>query len=230
MRKPHWFLSIMLLTLLPLCAFYFQETPQKLKIVKTKEEFLQQVAANDSMQMIDLMQFPALAFDIRYATSNNFMEQAIYVTPAAYCRKPLAYALLRANLVFINQGYRLKIYDAYRPYSATVKMFGLAKNKSYVASPSQGSRHNRGCAIDLTLVNAKTGEELAMPTPYDDFTERASPNYKALPQDVIKNRNLLIQTMKAHGFSVFHNEWWHYDFIGWERFPILDLPFSTFEP
>ena len=95
-----------------------------------------------------------------------------------------------------------------------------------MASPKNGSKHNRGCAIDLTIIDLKTGKDVPMPTPYDSFEAAAAVNYNNLPIEVIANRAFLIKTMQAHGFKVLHNEWWHYDFIGWQNFPLMDIPFE----
>jgi D-alanyl-D-alanine dipeptidase len=98
-----------------------------------------------------------------------------------------------------------------------------------VAAPWHGSRHNRGAAVDITLVDLKTGKELPMPTAFDDFTEKAAPDYPHLPDEVIRNRNLLITTMQQFGFSVYPHEWWHFDYIGWKKFPLMDLSFDELE-
>jgi D-alanyl-D-alanine dipeptidase len=121
----------------------------------------------------------------------------------------------------------LKIFDGYRPYSVTVKFFDIASDKSFVANPKDGSRHNRGCAIDLTLINLRTGKELEMPTPYDSFAPEAASDFNNLPSEVIQNRELLRSTMEKNGFRVLNNEWWHFDFNGWKSFEIMDIPFEN---
>ena len=120
----------------------------------------------------------------------------------------------------------MKIFDAYRPYTVTRKFFEIASDKNFVANPKDGSRHNRGCAIDLTLINLKTGKELAMPTPYDSFAPEAASDFNDLPMDVIKNRDLLRTVMEKNNFRVLNNEWWHFDFIGWRNFELMDIPFE----
>jgi D-alanyl-D-alanine dipeptidase len=125
-----------------------------------------------------------------------------------------------------KSGIGLKIFDGYRPYSVTVKFYELASDKSFVANPKDGSRHNRGCAIDLTLINLKTGKELEMPTPYDSFAPEAAANFDKLSEQVLKNRALLINTMEKNGFKVLSNEWWHFDFNGWKNFELMDIPFE----
>jgi D-alanyl-D-alanine dipeptidase len=124
-------------------------------------------------------------------------------------------------------GLGLKIFDGYRPYSVTVKFFDIATDKSFVANPKDGSRHNRGCAIDLTLINLRTGKELEMPTPYDSFAPEAAADFKDLRQLVIQNRDLLRSTMEKNGFKVLTNEWWHFDFNGYKSFEIMDIPFEN---
>lgn len=126
-----------------------------------------------------------------------------------------------------KSGLGLKIYDGYRPYSVTVQFFKSASDKSFVANPKDGSRHNRGCAIDLTLINLKTGKELDMPTAYDSFAAQAASDYNNLPENLIKNRSLLRSVMERNGFSVLNNEWWHFDFIGWKNYELMDIPFEN---
>ena len=120
----------------------------------------------------------------------------------------------------------LLIFDAYRPYSATVRFYEIYNDTSYVASPWKGSRHNRGAAVDVSLIDFETGEELQMPTGYDNFSEAAHPDYGNLPENVLKNREILINEMQNHGFRVYPYEWWHFDFIGWEAYDLMDLSFE----
>ncbi|MBD98625.1 MAG: D-alanyl-D-alanine dipeptidase [Verrucomicrobia bacterium] len=177
-------------------------------------------------KMVDLKQVDGLHFDIRYATANNFTQQVIYPKAEAFARQPVANALENANRAFQKKGYSIKIWDAYRPYAATVLFYELIKDTTFVASPFSGSRHNRGCALDLTLVNNKTGKEVPMPTTYDDFTELAYPSSPLKDPILAKNRTLLIETMQEYGFEVYPTEWWHFDFKGWKDYPILNLTFD----
>lgn len=169
---------------------------------------------------------PGVALDIRYATANNFMKTVLYPEPAAFLRAPAARALAAAQRDLQAEGLGLKVFDAYRPYSVTVAMWEPIRNPDYVADPAKGSRHNRGCAVDVTLVRPGDGAELPMPTPYDDFTPRAHHDFGELPADVLANRQLLRETMERHGFVALPSEWWHYDFAGWESFELMDLPFE----
>lgn len=184
-------------------------------------------SANHIVEIIDYV--PNIKLDIRYATSNNFTGEKIYTSPKAMVRQPVAMSLLAVQESLNKKGYGLVIYDAYRPYSATVKFYEIYKDTNYVASPWKGSRHNRGAAVDVSLINLETGEELQMPTGFDNFTEAAHPDYNNLPENVIKNRELLIFEMKNNGFRVYPYEWWHFDFIGWEAYSLMDLSFEELD-
>jgi D-alanyl-D-alanine dipeptidase len=122
-----------------------------------------------------------------------------------------------------RKGLSLKVYDGYRPLSVQKKFWAICPDDRFVADPAKGSRHNRGAAVDLTIVDAK-GKELQMPTPFDDFTEKAARSYMQLPKKAIENRALLEDVMTRHGFVAMPSEWWHFDFRGWNRFEILDEP------
>jgi D-alanyl-D-alanine dipeptidase len=192
--------------------------------------YQQAVQQNPDNELINLEKFiPGIVLDIRYATTNNFTGEKIYNLAAAYARRPVAEALKRAQVEFSRHGVGIKIYDAYRPYRATVKFYEVYRDTTYVASPYKGSRHNRGCAIDMTLVDLKTGEELSMPTAYDSFSKDAWPSTPANNPIVRENRQLLITVMEKHGFKVNASEWWHFDFTGWQQFDVLDIAFEELE-
>ncbi len=124
-------------------------------------------------------------------------------------------------------GLGIKVFDGYRPYAVTVAMWEPIKNPDYVADPKKGSRHNRGAAVDLTLIDLKTGAEVAMPTPYDDFTPRAAQSFNDLPAGRARESLAAHDVMTRHGFDPLPSEWWHFDFRGWERFDLLDVPFES---
>jgi zinc D-Ala-D-Ala dipeptidase len=161
--------------------------------------------------------------DIRYATKNNFTKKQLYPIAKAKLRREAAESLYAVNRDLKTHGVKLKIYDAYRPLSIQWKLWNAVPNPNFVADPRKGSRHNRGAAVDLTIVDS-LGKELEMPTPYDDFSEKASPKYMKLPQNILRNRSLLRDAMMRHGFLPISSEWWHFDFRGWEQFDILDEP------
>lgn len=218
-----------LLLLIPLFTAAQKNTgnPYGLRVINSYEDYRASYAKNPDNQLVEIKKvIPNITLDIRYATRNNFMNQVMYKEARAFARKPVVAQLKRAQLALNKKGYGLKIFDGYRPYAITKTFYKKAKNKNFVANPKKGSKHNRGCAIDLTLIDLKTGKEVQMPTPYDSFAPEASPSYSNLPSAVIKNRALLITTMQSYGFRVLSNEWWHFDFIGWKKYNLMDIPFE----
>jgi D-alanyl-D-alanine dipeptidase len=173
---------------------------------------------------------PGVALDIRYATTENFMNEQLYPRPAAFLRCAPALALAAVQRDLAPRGLGLKVFDAYRPYSVTERMWERWKDPDFVADPAKGSRHNRGAAVDVTLVELSNGRELPMPTAYDDFTPAASATYPDVSDEVRRNRATLIRAMEARGFVVLPSEWWHFDFVGWETYALLDLPHAALEP
>lgn len=160
--------------------------------------------------------------DVRYATINNFTGKILYPTDRVYIRKVVGEALSKANKDFWrNYNLRIKIFDGYRPLSVQKKMWEIFPDDRYVANPASGSRHNRGAAVDITIIDS-TGSELEMGTEYDNFTEKAHYNYQDLPLKVKENRKLLRNTMMKYGFDGIETEWWHFDYKGWKDFSILD--------
>ena len=188
------------------------------------------VKRNPMQQLVNLANFiPMLTLDIRYATTNNFLGEPVYPSAKAYLNLAAARALKEVQEDLHHKGLGLKIFDAYRPYQVTVLFYEKVKDTVYVASPYRGSRHNRGAAVDLTLIDLSSGEELQMPTPFDDFSKKAHTNYSELPPGVIRNRELLKSVMVKHGFEVYPDEWWHYDYKGWKGHPLYDLSFEQVE-
>jgi zinc D-Ala-D-Ala dipeptidase len=199
--------------------------------IVTDTSFFKKEFERDSLnKLVDLEKFiPSLKLDIKYASKDNFIGMAVYKQPKAFLRLPAAYALKKVQEELKKQGLGLKIYDAYRPYSVTVLFYEKVKDTNYVSSPWQGSRHNRGCAVDVTIINLKTGKELEMPTKFDDFTAKAHPDYKNITDTVKANRNLLFNVMGKYGFRKFPTEWWHFDFSGWANYFLLDLSFEELQ-
>ncbi len=167
-------------------------------------------------------------FDIKYATTDNFTGKKIYSQSKCLINKNTAVKLIKANEEFKKKGYRIKIFDAYRPYSAQKVLWDAASDKSFVADPKKGSVHNRGAAVDITLVD-KNGVELQMPSGYDEFTERARLDYKDCTEDKIANRELLGKTMVKYGFRRISNEWWHFEDTDAQKYEIKDIPFERFQ-
>lgn len=169
-----------------------------------------------------------IKLDIRYATSNNFLGRPVYKEARAFLQRPAAEALVRANKALRKKGYGLMIHDGYRPWSVTKIFWDAtpADKKEFVADPSQGSRHNRGCAVDLSLFDLKTGKVVVMPSGYDEMTERSHINYTGGKDEQRRLRGLLRAAMEAEGFAVYEPEWWHYDYKEWKEYPILNIEFD----
>jgi D-alanyl-D-alanine dipeptidase len=194
------------------------------------KSYAEQIKANSNIRLVEINKYiPGIVLDIRYATSNNFMHRKMYKQARAFARLPVVMALKDVEEDLKTRGLGIKIYDAYRPYAVTVKFYEETPDTNFVADPRRGSKHNRGCAIDMSLIDLKTGKELDMPTGFDSFSKKAGANYPDLPKQEIANRELLKSVMAAHGFRVIATEWWHYDFNGWANYPLLDIPFSDIQ-
>jgi len=169
---------------------------------------------------------PKILTDIRYKTKDNFVGVPLYPASArVFLRKEAADALFKVQTALEKQGLGLKIFDGYRPLSVQKIMWAKYPVEGYVANPAKGSNHNRGMAVDLTLVDA-AGRELPMPSAYDEFSERAHRDYKGGPEEALKNRQTLQEAMEKEGFHGITTEWWHFDFKDAKTYPVLDLPFS----
>jgi zinc D-Ala-D-Ala dipeptidase len=180
-------------------------------------------------ELVELVKLDrTIRLDIRYATSNNFLGRPVYKQARAFMQRPAAEALARANQALRKQGYGLIIHDGYRPWSVTKAFWDAtpADKKVFVADPAQGSRHNRGCAVDLSLFDLKTGKVVVMPSGYDEMTERSHINYAGGTEEQRRLRDLLRAAMEAEGFVVYEPEWWHYDYKDWKEYPILNIGFS----
>lgn len=168
-----------------------------------------------------------IRLDVRYATANNFVSRPVYKEARVFLQRPAAEALVRVNRALRLKGYGLLIFDGYRPWHVTKLFWDLTPEdkKEFVADPSKGSRHNRGCAVDLTLFDIRTGRAVTMPTEYDDFTERAHINYSGADAEQKRLLSLLRSALEGEGFTVYEPEWWHYDYKDWREYPILDVSF-----
>ncbi|WP_235016443.1 M15 family metallopeptidase [Aquimarina sp. AU474] len=162
------------------------------------------------------------SLDMKYATSDNFLKEKVYSCAKCYVRYEVAKALVRANKDFIRKGYKIKLFDCYRPHSVQKKMWKIVPDPGYVANPKGGSVHNRGAAVDITLTDLK-GNELDMGTSFDHFGKEASHAYAQLPKKVIANRKVLRSVMEKHGFTTIRTEWWHYNFSTGKKFKISDF-------
>jgi D-alanyl-D-alanine dipeptidase len=195
--------------------------------VKKLKVFRQQVTADSMQKMIEIKtMIPNIVYDLQYATENNFTHQKLYESgKQTFLRLPVVRALQEVQDDLAKKNYGLKLFDAYRPYTVTQKMWDLIHDERYVADPSKGSGHNRGLAIDLTIINLKDGNELNMGTGFDNFTDTAHHNFKNLSPEILKNRALLKETMEKHGFKALETEWWHYSWPNNRNYEVLDIDF-----
>lgn len=184
-------------------------------------------AKEDAADLVDIQEIaPRIVLDIRYATENNFMKKKVYGVARCVLRREVAERLSQVQTDLEKQGLGLKVYDCYRPLAVQKIMWQIVAARPYVANPARGSKHNRGAAVDLTLVDSN-GQELEMPTQFDNFTFRAHRNYQGASREAKKNRSLLQETMKKRGFIPLSKEWWHFDAVGWQKFEIMDVPLES---
>ena len=171
---------------------------------------------------------PSFKLDIRYATNNNLVGRPVYTEARAFLQRPAAEALVKVNKELKPLGLGLLIFDGYRPWSVTKIFWDITpeKDRIFVADPSKGSKHNRGCAIDLSMYDLKTGKEIVMPGIYDEASERSYPDYKGGTDEQRRMRDLLRSKMEANGFTVYEYEWWHFDLKDWQSYRIQNIPFS----
>jgi len=182
-------------------------------------------------ELVELVKLdPSIRLDIRYATTNNFMHRPVYAQARAFLQRPAAEALVRVNHALREKGYGLLVFDGYRPWAVTKLFWDSASDAErkieFVANPRKGSKHNRGCAVDLSLFDLKTGREVEMPSVYDEFSERAFSAYTGGPAEARARRELLRAAMAAEGFAVLKEEWWHFDYRDWPQYHILNMPFE----
>jgi len=182
--------------------------------------------ADDLVEVVTLD--PTLQLDVRYASADNFLRTPIYPEARVFLQRPAAEAVVRANAALRAHGYGLRLFDGYRPWYVTQLFWDATPSemRDFVADPSQGSRHNRGSAVDLTLYDLQTGLEVPMPSGYDDFSERAHPNFAGGTPEQRAARDLLRRTMEAEGFTVHDREWWHFDYRDWQSYRIGNAMFK----
>jgi D-alanyl-D-alanine dipeptidase len=209
----------------------YAASAQKYKYIDSSKvmglnSYLKDIKAHPETRLVEIKKYiPGIILDIRYATTNNFTHQQMYTEARAFARLPVVLALKEVEADLKKQGLGLKIFDAYRPYAVTVHFYEVAHDTNFVADPHKGSKHNRGCAIDLSVIDLKTGKELDMPTGFDSFSKQAASAYMDLSKVEIANRAILKTAMEARGFREIASEWWHFDFNGWSKYPLLDIPF-----
>lgn len=208
-------LAIVWISLVSSLAFA-QDSPPKLDN-KREADLLELIKLDNTIKL-----------DVRYARSDNFVGKPVYKEARAFLQRPAAEALISVHKKLKKKGLGIVIFDGYRPWTIT-KLFWevVAENeRKYVADPKKGSKHNRGCAVDLSIYHLKTGKFLPMPSDFDEFTERASPDYKGGTKEERANRDMLRKMMEAEGFVVNLNEWWHFDYKDWQDYGLYDIAFS----
>ena len=180
-------------------------------------------------ELVELIKLDSgFKLDIRYATNNNLAGRPVYSEARAFLQKPAAMALVKVNEQLKQLGYGLLIFDGYRPWSVTKLFWDITseENKKFVADPKKGSKHNRGCAVDLSMYDLATGKEIEMTGVYDEMSERSYPHYTGGTEVQRKMRDLLREKMQANGFKVYEYEWWHFDYQDWPSYRITNIPFS----
>lgn len=203
-----------------------------LKLIKDREGYQAQIKMDPDLQLLPL---DSLIGDLKtafvYATRDNFTHTVLYQHPRPYLRRPAALALQKVAAQFRQLGYGLLIYDAYRPYSVTEKMWQVVPDNRYAADPRHGSGHNKGISVDVSLYDLHTGKAIPMPTGFDDFTNKAHQGFQNLPENILKNRALLKKRMEAGGFTPLSTEWWHFSYTGKTAkgtyYMLMDLNFDT---
>jgi D-alanyl-D-alanine dipeptidase len=204
---------------------------QNIKVVEKTKIYRQEIKKDSTNKMVELKsRMPSLLYDLRYFTTSNFTGEQLYTqNKTTFLRLPVANALERVNQQLLQKGLTIKIFDAYRPYSVTKKMWELIKDERYVANPAKGSGHNRGLSVDLTLIHLHTGKELDMGTAFDNFTDTAHHGFTNLSIEVLENRKLLKAVMEAQGFRALETEWWHYSWPNDKGYTIMDLSFKQLQ-
>jgi len=189
----------------------------------------------DNKREADLVELTKLnntiKLDIRYARTDNFTGKAVYPEARAFLQRDAAEAVIRVHELLKKEGLGIVIFDGYRPWRITKLFWEVVREdqKKFVADPAKGSKHNRGCAVDLSIYDLKTGKLIPMPSDFDEFTERASPDYQGGSAEETANREKLRRLMESEGFTVNPNEWWHFDYKDWPQYAIYDIPFSDIQ-
>jgi len=226
-------LYVALASTVPAQQVSFRITPlrpvEELRVTALKAQPPHEEGSFRPSDLVEIVKLdPTIHLDIRYASDNNFLGTPVYTQARAFLQRPAAEAVVRANQKLKEHGYGLILHDGYRPWYVTKIFWDATPNhqKIFVADPTAGSKHNRGCAIDLSLFDLKTGEEVVMPSGYDEMTERAYANYPGGTDDERARRALLRHAMEEQGFTVNPTEWWHFDYKDWKEYGIQNVRFE----
>ncbi|PZP52263.1 MAG: peptidase M15 [Pseudopedobacter saltans] len=213
--------TLLIFSMLLSIASFAQNAPKTIDNIQTYNEL-----PNNKKLVLLQDSIPHLKTDLVYATPHNFTKTQLYHSPKLLVTGAMATALRKASIQLEKEGYGLLVFDGYRPYAVSKKMWEIVHDDRYVANPVNGSDHNRGTAIDISLYDLKTGKPLPMPTPFDDFTEKAHLSYQPTSALILSNRNLLQNTMKSVGLKPLSTEWWHFFLPNSKEFAVLNLDFS----
>ena len=223
--------TVVVLAVALLASFVHPSTPLGVTLSLSKGQD-RPPATPEATRKADLVELVKLdktiRLDIRYAGTNNFLGKPVYKEARAFLQRPAAESLLKAHRDLAKSGYGLLIHDGYRPWTITKLFWDMTSGtqREFVADPKTGSKHNRGCAVDLTMYELATGRAVQMPGDYDEMTERSYPDYKGGTAEQRARRDLLRKAMESHDFTVEPNEWWHFNYKDWKEYPILDIAFS----
>lgn len=197
-----------------------------LEIVKKPGQFQYFQKQEPEKRLVRVGDFiPGIKTRFYYATTQNFTGQVLYRQPELYLRKEAAEKLLLVKDSLEKLGLGILVFDGYRPYRVTQKMWSIVPDDRYAANPANGSGHNRGVSVDLTLTHLADGRELEMPTGYDNFSDTAHYAFSNLPNTVLNNRTLLKGVMEHYGFKALSTEWWHFGLADPKRYHLIDLDF-----
>ncbi len=212
--------------LLLLILFQFTACKPQAITADTFTNMQQNVVSISDTTFVNLRDYSSdFVLDMKYATADNFLHQDVYGCAVCYLRYQTVKQLINANKAFVAKGYRIKLFDCYRPLDIQKKMWRIVSNPSYVADPAKGSVHNRGGAVDITLVDVQ-GNELNMGTAFDFFGKEAAHDYQKFSPEIIENRKLLKTVMEQNGFVAFQSEWWHYNLDGSAAFPLANFKWN----
>jgi D-alanyl-D-alanine dipeptidase len=221
------FLTVLVFLLFSCKTRYYDKSivvaSSTLNSIENKHSVLDKQTYVNDTSFVNLKEYSTdFVYDMKYATDDNFLKSKVYNCAECYMRLKTAKALIKANSKFMKLGYKIKIYDCYRPLDVQKKMWAIVSNPSYVANPSKGSIHNRGGAVDITLVDGN-GKELNMGTAFDFFGPEASHDYKNFPEEILQNRALFKKIMISSKFQSFDSEWWHYNLKNAKLDPISNF-------
>lgn len=202
----------------------------KTNVISDTIVYLRQIEENPNNELVDLESFvPGLNFDIHFATKDNVTGEQLYSIKKAFARRPVAVSLSIIQEALNRRGLGLLIFDAYRPYADAIKIGDRMKNSESDGFLENNIKHSRGGSVDVSLISLTTGEEIQMPSGYCQNMEATQTDYPDLPNNVIANREILIEVMQQHGFRVNPKQWWHFDFMGWQAFDLMNVSFEELE-